>query len=288
MLCIASIYSADGKTKSSEQVGDDLQLDNSYSSNVENTQSEWEIIPIGLEKIETGQGWTTYQLSLAIKNVGVEFSNANFTLEGLVVETDLGFEYEIGDYRISSYYKVPPNFSLPMKPIKFEVAEAASPIKMRPSNFETINLKEFKNVNFPTDTPDSQFLSIGDMVEVPNIARVHFTEAYRTGASQFNAYSGAGVGLHIKTVFENLNKGYDTNLNEQCYLYDGTGSVYRNEGSLFAAGPGQTIEVDLAFNYWRFYSSGMDVSEINRTWENAKLVCIGEFDEIFNVEISYP
>ncbi len=94
-----------------------------------------------------------------------------------------------------------------------------------------------------------------------------------------------------ETQFQNLNQGYETKLRSECYIIDGTGRMrtrgfYGNTGVPFDAGPGLTVQSKITYDLGEIMDANgkIDAPLTKAITTNAKLVCIGDFQGIFNLD----
>jgi hypothetical protein len=97
-------------------------------------------------------------------------------------------------------------------------------------------------------------------------------------------------GLTVDVQFQNLNQGNDTSISAFCFMIDGMGFIrWNKEETRFFAGPGQMTTTKLGFYLWnpsRAYKGDnkLDDTTLKAIKANAKLVCSGGFQAVFNLD----
>lgn len=261
------------------------------------------LIPVAVSSSEPSGGWKSYFVSLILENQGTAMMPAGIDTGRGIVETQEGFTYAAEPVR---YYREGPNIiGIPSKfrivgltddlsgfdntmALSFQVAENAHPLRVTFSGYGVIDLtsvQPLKGLSLPTDKPKASFASVGQVIEVQNKAQISLKSVQQT---DFGIYKGIAVTLQMR----NLNQGYETSFPRTgCYMIDGMGYVRYNKTPIFSfsTGPNQTKDVNLSFYLWNPHkgydnTTIIDDATVKALMSNAKLVCAGDFEGIFNLD----
>ncbi len=259
------------------------------------------LIPVAIESTEPSGGWKYYTVYLAIENQSNQALPITIDTGKGTVETQEGFTYDAEAVRWDSNAPVMWGAPIPLPPqfrvvggsdnilgfdnqprFSFRVAQTAHPLRVKFSKYGTIDLGSTQALSFPTDQPRTSFKNIGDTIEIPGQAKITMKQAR---LSKYGVFDG----LTVDVQFQNLNQGNDTSVNAYCLMFDGMGFIrWNKEETRFSAGPGQLTTTKLGFYLWnpaRAYKGDNKLDDA--TWRaiqaNAKLVCSGGFQAIFNL-----
>jgi len=275
-------------------------------------------MPIFIQSSEPSGGWKYYTVNFALENQSSQWLPIAVDTGQGTVETEKGFNYDANPIRYSKmppllYGKpiaIPPSFRIAGSTdnyngfenalqLVFNVADTANLLRVNFGNYGIIDLTNIPSgaslsdtisllvqngsYIFPTNQPRTSFKNMGDTVEIPDRARITFSQAYR---SQYGIFDGVTIDVQI----QNLNAGYDTTINAGCYMIDGMGFIrWNKEDTRFYAGPGQTNTTKIGFYRWNpskaFYGdNSLDSATLDVIRHNAKLICRGDFEAIFNLD----
>jgi len=281
-------------------------------------ESPINLSPIAIESSDPSGGWIYHNVYFAFENQSTQWLPVTLDSGQGVVETQEGFNYNGDPIRYSSMIpllygepiSIPPGFRIVgstdnyngfenVFQFQFSSADTTTPLKINFANYGAIDLVNIPKASlndvimsriaagdypFPTDQPRTSFSNIGDSIEIPNQAKLTFLQAY---PSEYGVFAGVTVDIEI----QNLNPGYDTTVNAGCYMIDGMGFIrWNKEDTRFYAGPGQTNTTKLGFYLWNpskaFYGdNALDSVTRDAVLSNAKLICRGDFEAIFNLDV---
>jgi len=243
----------------------------------------WRLYASAIKPGGTSEGYTQYQVGLVAENQSNTWATLSFRGATANVETQEGYIYPVADiqnvavdlqippkFRIAGYN---PSYSARLLTVSFRAAQAARPVRIKIPGFDDVDLTAPRVFSFPTDQPRTAFKNVGDSIEIPQKAKITLQ---RASIAKSTSYSNQFV-LTTEIVFVNLNQGYETTLDERCYLIDGIGVIRTSNltsSGIFTAGPGLTV---MKQSTW-----SLDPDPQART--NIKLVCLGEFKAIFNLD----
>lgn len=264
-------------------------------------QGEITLIPVAIDSTEPIDGWKYYSVQFALANDSSQWVSLRFKTGNGTVETQEGYTYEADPvgyansipFLLGEPLAIPPGFRIIGSTdditgfnnaigVNFHAAEAAHPIRIRYQNGVVIDLQTMQRPNFPVQMPPSSFLSLGSTVKIPGKANITFQRAYR---SMYGIYDGMTVDLEIQS----LDPGYDVEINAACFVIDGLGYIRWNKvQTRFSVGPGQTSNSTLGFYLWNpqeaYYGRVAPDDTALNALKNAKLICIGDFQAVVNLE----
>lgn len=283
------------------------------------SSSPLRLVPIFIRSSEPSGGWKFYTVNFALENQSDQWLPVAVDTGPGTVETQEGFNYDADAIRYSSMppllyggpITIPPGFRIAGSTdnyngfenaleLNFKAADTVNPVRANIGNYGMIELTNipsgaslFNTISslvqngsytFPTNQPRMSFKNMGDTIEIPNRARITLLQAYH---SQYGIFDGVTVDVQV----QNLNAGYDTTINAGCYMIDSLGFIrWNKEDTRFYAGPGQTTTTKLGFYIWNpskaFYGdNALDSATREIILSNAKLICRGDFEEIFNLDV---
>jgi hypothetical protein len=244
----------------------------------------WRLYASAIKPVGSSGGYTQYQVSLVAENQSNTWATLSFRGATANIETQEGYIYPVPDIQnVAVDVQIPPKFRLSSYAsyygsgspfvVSFRAAQTARPVRIKIPGYDDVDLTTPRILSFPTEQPPTTFKNVGDSIEVPQKAKITLQ---RAPVAKSTSYSNQFI-LTTEIVFANLNQGYETTLDERCYLIDGIGVIRTSDltsSRIFSAGPGLTVPKQSTWT--------LDPDPKART--NMKLVCFGEFKAIFNLD----
>jgi hypothetical protein len=198
-------------------------------------------VPLAIEKSEPSGGWQHYRVTLAIVNNSNRIVRLPINLGEVTFETQEGYRYEGGQYlfggRFGTDEPIPPGFSVrgpsysrqdpfPPSGFSFSVAATTYPIRAVTKQMGSIDLTHIVALQFPTDHPSQEFVDFPSTLQIKHKGTLTFGDV-SVGDEYPGNSSSRNISVLIGTQFKNSNPGYQTEIQGQCYMYDGDGWIYR-------------------------------------------------------------